>query len=336
MQILNNIISNQFELASAFILFAIIIIIFGIKLSIYGEALSIRSNIDSGIIGIIFLAGITSLPELAVCLSSVINQPPTIGFDLSFGNILGSNLFNLVILAFLMIFYAHTFLNIRTFKNESNALLQSIILLTFLWMVYLIPNSIRNILIIIIPILYIFFIFNNKNNNSASLHQDDKAGKILNDSKIVFYSTLIIISLLIVLCGIILSNLSYLMTNSYDEGGFNLNASFIGTLFLALSTSLPELSICIGCLYKGLARMACGNIIGSNLFNILIAFICHQFLKNKLIIFDISFTHHITFLCIFLSSTLIYIMLKNKNKFINLFVGIILITISTICIFFQK
>ena len=71
-------------------------------------------------------------------------------------------------------------------------------------------------------------------------------------------------------------------------------ASFIGTLFLALSTSLPELVIACSCLRYGLADMAVGNIIGSNLFNLLILCL-GDLLKENLLLNHVSSNHQLSF-----------------------------------------
>ena len=47
----------------------------GTTLSHYADELALRRNLDKGFIGMLFLAGVTSLPELAVCFSALLREP---------------------------------------------------------------------------------------------------------------------------------------------------------------------------------------------------------------------------------------------------------------------
>jgi len=87
-----------------------------------------------------------------------------------------------------------------------------------------------------------------------------------------FYSVLALLCLLIIGGGIILSILGARMALPPEQGGFGLEASLIGTFFLAISTSLPELVISFASVRMGFLDMAVGNVLGSNLFNLLIIF----------------------------------------------------------------
>ena len=75
-----------------------IIIVAGYKLSHYGNQIAKRTGLGQTFMGIILFSTITSLPELTVCItsSSIVEAP-----DLAVGNIFGSNLFNLLLIAVL-------------------------------------------------------------------------------------------------------------------------------------------------------------------------------------------------------------------------------------------
>ena len=70
---------NSYQLFLGFIIFAIITIITSNYLSKYADILSYKKSIDGGLIGLFLLSIITSLPELSVSISSIINQPLSIG-----------------------------------------------------------------------------------------------------------------------------------------------------------------------------------------------------------------------------------------------------------------
>ena len=111
-------------------------------------------------------------------------------------------------------------------------------------------------------------------------------------SSLFFYSRLILLSLSVVAAGILLSYVGGRMTLSTELGGFNLSATFVGTLFLAFSTSLPECVIAVAALRMGHADMAAGNIVGSNIFNLLILSISDCVLRHESLLAHCS-PHHI-------------------------------------------
>lgn len=73
-----------------------------------------------------------------------------------------------------------------------------------------------------------------------------------------------------------------------------LQESFVGTVFLALSTSLPELAVSLAAIRMGAIDMAVGNILGSNLFNILILSVDDAFYRGGLLLADASGSHLLT------------------------------------------
>jgi cation:H+ antiporter len=76
-----------------------------------------------------------------------------------------------------------------------------------------------------------------------------------------------------------------------EQGGFGLEASLIGTLFLAISTSLPELVISFASVRMGFLDMAVGNVLGSNLFNLLIIFVADIAMRGGSLLSHASSKH---------------------------------------------
>ena len=73
-----------------------------------------------------------------------------------------------------------------------------------------------------------------------------------------------------------------------------LGRSFIGTVFIAMTTSLPELVVSISALRIGATDMAIGNLFGSNLFDIVILAIDDIFYFKGPILADVSMNHAVT------------------------------------------
>lgn len=295
-------ISTAFELLFAFLLTVLVIVLSGSKLSRYGDALAIRTNIESGLIGALFLATVTSLPELAVSMSALLREPLTVGPDLAVGNMLGSNLFNLFILGLTGLAFTQKLKQVKQSDLHQKTLLQSLLLLIIAFIAYRYPSTSLsfihvNWLLLILPITYLFFLKKNAIQEEEKEPQviQSSQSNIVNDSTPLFYTKLILLSLIIIGAGIFLSTLGSQMVLPVQQGGFGLKASFIGTLFLALSTSLPELVIACSCLRYGLADMAVGNIIGSNLFNLLILCLGDLLLKENLLLNHVSSNHQLSF-----------------------------------------
>ncbi|GIV34428.1 MAG: hypothetical protein KatS3mg031_1963 [Chitinophagales bacterium] len=83
------------KVISLYILHALMVILAAIFLPFFAEGVAARLNLSQSFVGTLFLAGSTSLPEVAVSLSAV-----RLGsVDLAVGNLFGSNLFNILILA---------------------------------------------------------------------------------------------------------------------------------------------------------------------------------------------------------------------------------------------
>ena len=86
-----------------FLILALVILIAGSRLSFYGDVIADRSGFGRTWVGVILMASVTSVPELATGISSVtvVGSP-----DIALGDVLGSCMFNLVILALVCVLYA--------------------------------------------------------------------------------------------------------------------------------------------------------------------------------------------------------------------------------------
>ncbi|WP_314733408.1 hypothetical protein [Anaerobacillus sp. CMMVII] len=137
-----------------FLLAATITSISSSKLSTYADVLSERTSLGGMLIGTIFLAGATSLPEVTTSLTAIgINNP-----DLAVGNVLGSNLFNLLIIASFDLYFR----NKQIFKGASESNLYTVYLgmllmfLIFLALTLKLPYSLFGIGLDAIVLLFVY------------------------------------------------------------------------------------------------------------------------------------------------------------------------------------
>jgi len=283
MQFLEQLVGTQTGLLLSFAATAALVVLAGIRLSLYGDALGERTGLGSGLVGLVFLAAVTSLPELVVSLTSVIQcTDPLQGADLATGNMLGSNIFNLLILALVALLFPRKFDPEKLEKPHTGSTIYGLVLLAIFaaaflvdgWGEYLIPGLHCSWGVLLLPVAYGFILRREHRQQKKAKTEDHLPSEqmLTHLPAPRFYSMLGGLCLLIIGGGIVLSILGSRMALPAEQGGFGLEASLIGTIFLAISTSLPELVISIASVRMGFLDMAVGNVLGSNMFNLLIIF----------------------------------------------------------------
>lgn len=294
-----------------FLVLAFLTIGASIKLSNYGDILSNQSKVGSLFIGGILIAAITSLPEFITSISaSLIDNP-----SLSFGDILGSNFFNIFALSTLNII----FFNKKVFKNIKKIyVLECIILFIDYMIIYFGCRgkiiSFTSIILILLYFVYIISIF--KRNKFSNEAIKEKTNYIL---------------LKFILTTFVMAFLSILLTLEADKISRiypNFSSSTIGAVLLGITTSLPEVVTTFELFRLNNYNMAISNILGSNIFNFLVLAISDFFFKNGYIYSSID-KESILYLFGGLLSTLLLSLgiLKNKkNSFFNLIFIIIIIS----------
>ena len=234
-------------------------LIIGLLLLVTGAEIVIKGSVSFGkklnislfAIGVVIVAGGTSLPELASSINAVINNHA----DLAVGAVVGSNIANLILV---MAATAVILPISNVTKNQINqawiniGLGVALILMTFLYFNYLFGIV---SMVLLILIMYLQF-------KKGSLDLEE-----INKSE---YST--ILSIILILIGIIfLIYGSELFVNSAISiaNYYNISEAVIGLSVIAFGTSLPELVVGIMSAIKRKVDFALGNILGSNIYNVL-------------------------------------------------------------------
>ncbi|MFN5232112.1 MAG: sodium:calcium antiporter, partial [Bacteroidota bacterium] len=292
---------------------ALIIFFAGKRLSYYGDLLAETTGLSKGWIGIILMASVTSLPELMVGISSA----SIVGSaDLAVGDIIGSCAFNLGILAMLDAFTPKhkPIFGIASQTHILNAGL-GIILIAMVGLTMFIPHHIAitpwialsSIIFIFVYLISIRIIYYNEQNHPENNQHHNPTTNFPSTKTIIknytFFSSLIIIVALA---------LPFFAEHIADMTG--LEKSFVGTFFLAASTSLPEIAVSIAAVRMGSIDMAVGNLLGSNIFNILILAIDDLFYTKGLLLQDASPGHLISILSTILMSAIVIIGLSYHAK----------------------
>lgn len=251
-----------------FLFLAGLTIYLSFKLSYYADILNKTSNISGVFIGGILLAGLTSLPEFVTCLSSIFLNNPY----LAIGDILGSNFFNISIMCLFDILFIKTMFYNYT-KNKYYIIYLLLIINYFI--MYLFMGGIFNLELFnigipsfIIIISYIIYL--------KKAQEKDSKKEIIKTKEHVLLKFLFV-GILMVIVSIFLT----LIVNLIADKNPNVASSFIGAILLGITTSMPEVITFIALIKMKSFDLALSDIIGSNLFNLLILAIGDIFLKNK-------------------------------------------------------
>jgi cation:H+ antiporter len=252
----------------------------GTKLSEYGDAIAERTGLGRSWIGLILLATVTSLPELISGVSAVtLNNLPNIAV----GGIIGSCLFNLVILAFLDLAAGKTPLSHRVHHSHIISAGFGIVMLTCVCMAKIFGAGsprlfgLINLFSFMFLILYaiaIRTIFQYEQKLVSGGAESDAASP-QNNSLLRPVGMFILFACVIVAAAVYLPDI----TNRVGQIT-GLSNTFLGSSLVAIATSLPEVVVSLSAARIGAFDMAVGNVLGSNLFNVAILAVedlCYKF-----------------------------------------------------------
>ncbi len=227
-----------------------------------------RFGISQLVVGLTIVAMGTSAPEAAVSISAALKG----NAGITIGNVLGSNILNVFIILGLTALLTKKTVPVAssTIKNEMPFMI--VIMLILLWMGYA-GNEIARLEgagLWIVFLLYLFYLFkmakkgadkNSKDNEGeSSPREGEKKEKSM--AMLVLFTA---VGLALIVIG------SSVTVDAATEIAkiIGLSERFIGLTIVALGTSLPELFTSVSAARKGKADIAIGNIVGSNVFNVL-------------------------------------------------------------------
>ena len=296
---------------------AIAVVLLSIKASVYVDLLDKNTKLSGAFIGGVLLSAVTSLPELLTSLSSTVwlKNP-----GLSLGNILGSNLFNMTIIAMLIILWTSNFKKSNISKSHSYTawVTLAIYVALALNMLNIVNFEVVTISItsIIILVLYTLGVKTMSNDDGGTA--DEFKDEIAVTTSLSLKQ--IIIRFILVSIGLVISSILITYVTDIIAARLNLCASLAGALLLGIATSLPELTSCVSLVKIGNFNVSVGNIVGSNLFNFLIIFISDVlFIGGTVYDFAESQTRNLVIFGI-ISTILLLTVLKIKDKVKNKYI----------------
>jgi cation:H+ antiporter len=244
-----------------FVLSAAAIVYTATQLARYGDVLAIRTRLGGMFIGLLLLAGVTSLPEVLTSISAInLNAP-----NLAAGNLLGSNAFNMLLLAVLDLVHRKTrILRRAALKHAlSGSLTIFLIGLVLFFMLADIRIQIGwvgldSLLIIAAYVVAVRLIRSNMDTGGVTEWPIPQGTPSLLRGAIGFLvsaTALVFITPIMVRSSAVIAEMT------------GLGTTFIGTTLVATVTSLPEMVTTLAAARIGADDMAIGNLFGSNLFN---------------------------------------------------------------------
>ncbi len=272
----------------------VLILFAGARLARYGDAIGEKTGVGGLWIGLVLLAAITSVPELVTGVSSaaLVGLP-----DLAAGTLLGSCLFNLTLIALLDILYRKgPILGQARLRHTASAAV-GILLLAVVAASIWAGDSLSGFALgwlgapsIIILIIYLvamrqMFRYERRHPIPKTVATPQYKELPLKTA----YLRFILAAMVVIGAGIWVSFVGDEIAQATGWG-----ASFVGSLFLAISTSLPELVVTIAALRLGAIDMAVADILGSNMFNIAIIFAVDLSYTQGPILSSVSGSHLIT------------------------------------------
>ena len=261
----------------------IVLIVIGVAMVLYGadrltegaSALARRMNIPEIIIGLTIVAAGTSAPELFVSLVSALKGTP----DLAVGNVVGSNTMNCMLIVGCAAMVAPMTISRSTVKKDIPFSVGASVLLMLLALNSFLGRWDGIILLISFAVFMAYTLSQAKKGQAEGQTEEDHGdgsddpiseGNGITQNRPhdpVWKNVLFLLGGLLLLVGG--SNL-FVDSASSVAASLGVSEGVVGLTVVAGGTSLPELATSVVAARKGQSAIAIGNVIGSNVFNILL------------------------------------------------------------------
>jgi cation:H+ antiporter len=241
----------------------------GVRLSHYGDVIAEKSGASRTWIGVVLLATITSLPELVTGLSSVtIAQTP----DIALGDVMGSCVFNLFILVIVDFLHRRESAYTRAAKGHLLSAGFGVVMIGYSGFAILLSHlgigprighvGVSTLVILALYAVAMRTVFRYERDDISRVAEEYRgpfAGSTLRQASWGYARW----ALVVIAAG---AWLPFVGERLSEAMGWE--QSFVGSLFIAFSTSLPEVAVTIAAVRMGALDLAIGNLLGSNLFNV--------------------------------------------------------------------
>jgi len=310
-----------------FAICALLILFAGKRLARYADVIAEKTGLGGLWIGLILVAVATSLPELFTGIGSIVFVDAP---DLTVGNLFGANSYNLLNIGFLDLLTRGSPLLSSLGSGQLLAAVFTLIPITLAALGIIFREngfrvwSVGNIGLFSIAIIVSYgvitkVIYNFEKRKAAKKENtrppDPRGAKYGDISLKKAYIHYGISAGVIILSGIWLAYIGKEMSEV-----MGLNQSFVGSVFIGLATTLPEITVSIAALLIGAREIAVANMLGSNLFNIAIIFVNDVLYRKGPILGAISPGHLRQAFCVMAMTAVVILgmAMKPKKRFLNI------------------
>lgn len=246
-----------------FIIAGLVMILLGSDWLVDGaSAIARRYGISEFIIGMTIVGIGTSMPELVSSLISALGGHG----DMALGNVTGSNICNtLLILGVTTLISPIAFTRSNIYKDLVVAIGVSLLLVVLLYNGFGLfggmPGISRLDALVLLAVFVLFMVDSFRSSKGGAEEESAEAAKPISMGKAI-------VLILLGLAGLIFGGRFFVDHTVSIAERFHVSEAFISITLMAVGTSLPELATCIVAAVKGKNQLALGNVIGSNIFNI--------------------------------------------------------------------
>jgi cation:H+ antiporter len=290
----------------------VIILLSGTRLAQYGDAIAERTGLGRIWIGLVAIAIVTSIPELVTSISAVtlVKSP-----DLAVGNVLGSCTFNLTLFTLADFMYRPAPVLNQISSRHLLSVILGIVMLGLVASGMLLegfamplPGKI-NVASVVIVVLYlagIWWLY-----RSARRHQTQDV--TLQGEKGLSRKTLYL-RFALAAAAIIGGAIWLSLVGNEISATYGWHSSFVGSLFVAVTTSLPELVVTVAAARLSALDMAAANILGSNMFDLVIISAADFAYRQAPIFSSISSIHLTTIASAVAMNVIVIVALRLRPK----------------------
>jgi cation:H+ antiporter len=292
----------------------IVIGVAGSLLSRYGDAIAEKARLSRSWVGLALLATVTSLPELATGVSAVtVAAVP----DIAVGDVLGSCLFNLLLLVGLDYLYRQESVYTRAHQGHVLSAAFGTLLIGFAgFNLILYRESAPPVLAhvgLYSPILVLLYALAAR---TLFRYEREQVSRYIEQAPTYPALTLEQAVGRFVAAGVVVVAAGIWLPFLGEEIAVRMGwtESFVGTLLVAAVTSTPELVVTVAAVRLGAIDLAIGNLLGSNLFNIVVLAVDDVFYASGPLLADVSIAHASTAFSAMMMSGLVTVGLTLRLK----------------------
>ena len=269
-----------------FLASAVAVVFLGTYLAKYGDALASLTGLGRMFVGSILVALATSLPEVSNNITAVRIDNP----QLALGDVLGSNMFNMLILGVVaLLFGGKRF--VQRVAPEQGYLIVLAALLTGMAVLFAVFKSdvsvwqvgLSSIIVLVVYLLGMWIVYNRRPSADGE-ESEESNGITLRRAWLMF----ILVSIGVIISGVLLAQ-------SVDRIAHitGVSSGVLGILAVALVTSMPEISATFAAARLGAADLGFAGVYGSCVFNITILAYADFFYRKGVVVNSAATEHYI-------------------------------------------